>query len=168
MQRDKSERKVDGTGKPVANKLITEYFPGFAANGKKASATPGEQHETKNVSLDSGYKKKAKNMSTKRKLRDLPKWCSIPGTPFRVVNSILNDTCVFVLCYCMFPLCIALESGNILAKMKVMVPNTKKRKSMFFTFKLFVQSQKKCFSCMVHYNRSLSIFSKENAYWPFG
>lgn len=84
LQHDKSERKVEGTSKPVANKLITEYFSGFVTNGKKASATPGEQHEIKNSSLDSGRKHKSKNTSTNRKLRDVPKWCSIPGTPFRV------------------------------------------------------------------------------------
>ncbi|MED6173884.1 hypothetical protein PIB30_063885 [Stylosanthes scabra] len=84
FQREKSEKKVDGTNKPVANKLITEYFPGFAGNGKKAPAASGEQQETKNSSLDSGHKTKAKNTSTTRKLRDVPIWCSIPGTPFRV------------------------------------------------------------------------------------
>lgn len=105
LQHDKSERKLDGTGKPVANKLITEYFPGFATNGKKASATPGEQHEIKNSSSDSGRKHKAKITSTTRKLRDVPKWCSIPGTPFRVVNIFPSK---YLLCYCEFPLCIRL------------------------------------------------------------
>ncbi|XP_061374934.1 DNA cross-link repair protein SNM1 [Gastrolobium bilobum] len=84
LQHDKSERKVDGTSKPAANKLITEYFPGSATNGKKVSASPVEQHEMKNSGSDSGRKHKAKNMSTNRKLRDVPKWCTIPGTPFRV------------------------------------------------------------------------------------
>ncbi|KAL4350665.1 hypothetical protein HN51_032390 [Arachis hypogaea] len=84
LQREKSEKKVYGTTKPVTNKLITEYFPGSAGNGKKAPAASGEQLETKNSTLDSGHKSKAKNTSTNRKLRDVPQWCSIPGTPFRV------------------------------------------------------------------------------------
>ncbi|KAG5030876.1 hypothetical protein JHK85_014858 [Glycine max] len=55
LKHDKSERKVDGTGKPVANKLITEYFPGFASKEKKVSASPGEPQEKKNSGLDSGH-----------------------------------------------------------------------------------------------------------------
>ncbi|TKY74835.1 DNA cross-link repair protein SNM1 [Spatholobus suberectus] len=84
LKHDKSERKVDGTSKPVANKLITEYFPGFASKEKKVSATSGEQQEMKNSGLDSGRKNKSKNMPTNRKLRDVPKWCAVQGTPFRV------------------------------------------------------------------------------------
>ncbi|AES73494.1 DNA cross-link repair protein pso2/SNM1, putative [Medicago truncatula] len=83
MQHDKSERKVDGTVKPVANKLITEYFPGFATSGKKVSAPPVERNET-NTSGSSDRKRKAKNISTSTKIRDIPKWCAIQGTPFRV------------------------------------------------------------------------------------
>ncbi|RDX83704.1 DNA cross-link repair protein SNM1, partial [Mucuna pruriens] len=84
LKNDKSERKVDEINKPVANKLITEYFPGFGSKGKKVSATPEEQQEVKNSGLDSGRKHKAKNMPTNRKLRDIPKWCAVQGTPFRV------------------------------------------------------------------------------------
>ncbi|KAI5403918.1 hypothetical protein KIW84_051171 [Lathyrus oleraceus] len=84
LQHDKSERKVDGTVKPVANKLITEYFPGFATNEKKVSAPPVEQHEVKNSGSVSGRKRKANNTSTSTKSRDVPKWCAIQGTPFRV------------------------------------------------------------------------------------
>ncbi|XP_058785987.1 DNA cross-link repair protein SNM1-like [Vicia villosa] len=83
-QHDKSERKVDGTVKPVANKLITQYFPGFATNEKKVSAPPVEQPEVKNSGSISGRKRKAKNMSISTKTRDVPKWCTIQGTPFRV------------------------------------------------------------------------------------
>lgn len=90
LKHDKSERKVDGTGKPVANKLITEYFPGFASKEKKVSASPGEPQEKKNSGLDSGRKHKSKNTPTNRKLRDVPKWCAVQGTPFRVVNSNLK------------------------------------------------------------------------------
>ncbi|XP_004501410.1 uncharacterized protein [Cicer arietinum] len=83
-QHGKSDRKIDGTVKPAANKLITEYFPGFATNGKKVSAPPGEQHEMKNNGSVSDRKRKAKNMSTSTKIRDVPIWCTIQGTPFRV------------------------------------------------------------------------------------
>ncbi|XP_020206250.1 DNA cross-link repair protein SNM1 [Cajanus cajan] len=84
LKHDKSDSKVDGTSKPVANKLITEYFPGFASKEKKVSASPREQQEMKNSGLDSGRKHKSKNMPTNRKLRDVPKWCAVQGTPFRV------------------------------------------------------------------------------------
>lgn len=97
-QHDKSERKVDGTVKPVANKLITQYFPGFATNEKKVSAPPVEQPEVKNSGSVSGRKRKAKNMSISTKTRDVPKWCTIQGTPFRVVSNILFYTCLYVLC----------------------------------------------------------------------
>ncbi|KAL2346626.1 hypothetical protein Fmac_000626 [Flemingia macrophylla] len=83
LKRDKYERKVDGTSKPVANKLITEYFPGFASK-EKVTASPREQQQLKNSGLDSGRKHKSKNMPTNRKLRDVPKWCAVQGTPFRV------------------------------------------------------------------------------------
>ncbi|XP_068483018.1 uncharacterized protein [Phaseolus vulgaris] len=84
LKHDKSERKADGSIKPVANKLITEYFPGFASKEKKVFASPGEQKEMKNSGLDSGRKRKSKNVTANRKLRDVPKWCSVQGTPFRV------------------------------------------------------------------------------------
>lgn len=97
-QHGKSDRKIDGTVKPAANKLITEYFPGFATNGKKVSAPPGEQHEMKNNGSVSDRKRKAKNMSTSTKIRDVPIWCTIQGTPFRVVSNILCYTgvCLYV------------------------------------------------------------------------
>ncbi|KAG2400381.1 DNA cross-link repair protein [Vigna angularis] len=84
LKRDKSERKTDGSIKPPANKLITEYFSGFASKEKKVPASPGEQKEMKKSDLDSGRKHKSKNVTTNRKLRDVPKWCSVQGTPFRV------------------------------------------------------------------------------------
>lgn len=98
LKHDKSERKVDGTGKPVANKLMTGYFSGFASKEKKVSTSPGEPQEKKNNGLDSGRKHKSKNTPTNTMLYDVPKWCAIQGSPFRVVNSNLNDTCVFDLC----------------------------------------------------------------------
>ncbi|WJX41645.1 hypothetical protein P8452_28968 [Trifolium repens] len=83
-QHDKSERKADENVKPAANKLITEYFPGFVTKEKKASATAAEQHETKKSDSVSDRKRKAKDISTSAKIRDVPKWCAIQGTPFRV------------------------------------------------------------------------------------
>ncbi|KAI4316447.1 hypothetical protein L6164_024425 [Bauhinia variegata] len=87
LQNDPSERKVDETSKSAANKLITDYFTGSASNRKKVSATPGGRSGMKNSGSGSVDKSKAKNPSTtntKRKLRDIPSWCCIPGTPFRV------------------------------------------------------------------------------------
>jgi DNA cross-link repair 1A protein len=95
-QHDKSERNANENVKPAANKLITEYFPGFVPNEKKASATAAEQHETKKSDSVSDRKRKAKDISTSAKIRDVPKWCAIQGTPFRVVSSILYYTCLYV------------------------------------------------------------------------
>ncbi|XP_054819313.1 uncharacterized protein LOC129318516 [Prosopis cineraria] len=84
LHNDQSERKVDEISKAAANKLITDYFPGSVTNRKKVTAIPGEQHGIKGNSSDSGRKLKAKRPSTNRKSFDIPSWCCIPGTPFRV------------------------------------------------------------------------------------
>ncbi|CAJ1973604.1 unnamed protein product [Sphenostylis stenocarpa] len=84
LKHDKSDRKVYGASKPAANKLITEYFPGFASKEKKVSASPGVQKEMRNGGLDTSCKHKSKSVTTNRKLRNIPKWCFVQGTPFRV------------------------------------------------------------------------------------
>lgn len=100
LHNDQSERKVDEISKAAANKLITDYFPGSATNRKTVTATPGEQHGIKNNRLDSGRKHKAKKASTSKRSRDIPSWCCVPGTPFRVVNT--ESQHVFVLCHSLF------------------------------------------------------------------
>ncbi|KAJ7966339.1 DNA cross-link repair protein [Quillaja saponaria] len=81
---DSAEGKVDETSKPVLNKLITDYFPGSSTERKKDPIASGAQHRMKKTNSDSGRKKMAKNNVRNGKFRDVPSWCSIPGTPFRV------------------------------------------------------------------------------------
>ncbi|VVA11687.1 PREDICTED: DNA [Prunus dulcis] len=81
---DASEEPVDNS-KTAANKLITDYFPGFTTARKQVCTTSGEQQRVEKRGSGSGHKGgAAKNHVTTRKLRDIPSWCCIPGTPFRV------------------------------------------------------------------------------------
>ncbi|KAD1326118.1 hypothetical protein E3N88_43011 [Mikania micrantha] len=70
--------------KSVMNKLITDFFPGFAGKVKNNS-TAGGQAQVSKTNSNNGNKRSAtkKNFLNKR-FRDTPSWCSIAGTPFRV------------------------------------------------------------------------------------
>ncbi|KAI3715354.1 hypothetical protein L6452_22334 [Arctium lappa] len=68
--------------KMVTNKLITDFFPGFVRKVKK-SCTTGAQ-VGKNNSNDGNKRGGVKANFSNKKLRDIPSWCSITGTPFRV------------------------------------------------------------------------------------
>lgn len=71
------------------NKLITDFFPGFAGKVKKSCNTGAQVGRTN--SNDGNKHTKVKTDFLNRKLRDIPSWCSITGTPFRVVSSIFLD-----------------------------------------------------------------------------
>ncbi|KAK8602410.1 hypothetical protein V6N12_052218 [Hibiscus sabdariffa] len=81
----------DGTTKPAANKLITDFFPGMVSDRKKVCAPPrgehisgkGEQTSGKGQP-NSGRRPVQKNHVKNGKLKNIPSWCCIPGTPFRV------------------------------------------------------------------------------------
>lgn len=70
------------------NKLITEYFQGSTVSTSRACArsklSNGSRVNSCNKEL---FLRNAapKNHMQNFKLRDIPSWCSIPGTPFRVV-----------------------------------------------------------------------------------
>ncbi|KAL4650622.1 hypothetical protein ACB092_01G100800 [Castanea dentata] len=84
MHNDASEGIVDETNKVAANKLITDYFPGSASDRKKVT-TSGGQSRVETRSSNSGRKRAvSKNNVANRKFKDVPSWCCIPGTPFRV------------------------------------------------------------------------------------
>lgn len=77
----------DGS-KSASNKLITDYFPGFGGARKPVSTASREQPRVEKHQTGSGQKRAVvKNHVTNRKLRDVPSWCCVPGTPFRVVSS---------------------------------------------------------------------------------
>lgn len=73
---------VDLTKKPTMNKLITEYFSSPSSGKKNNLPSSRLQRRT---SKSAPYQKQlsAKSISN-GKNKDVPPWCSIPGTPFRV------------------------------------------------------------------------------------
>ncbi|XP_038897130.1 uncharacterized protein LOC120085288 isoform X2 [Benincasa hispida] len=82
---DGREGSIKGTNRTPANKLITDYFPGFATNKKNAcNISSGQKDVGKKIpdSLNKG--KTAKRNVRNGKLGNVPVWSCIPGTPFRV------------------------------------------------------------------------------------
>ncbi|XP_071742072.1 uncharacterized protein [Rutidosis leptorrhynchoides] len=68
--------------KITPNKLITDFFPGFTGKVKNSSSIGPQVGKTNS---NDGKKRTAGKMNfLNRKLRDIPSWCSITGTPFRV------------------------------------------------------------------------------------
>ncbi|KAA8546200.1 hypothetical protein F0562_003061 [Nyssa sinensis] len=80
-----TSKAPNDTRKLAANKLITDYFPGSAVDRKKDCTNSIRQSDILKNHSDSGHKQVAgKSLVRNRKHRDIPLWCSIPGTPFRV------------------------------------------------------------------------------------
>lgn len=75
----------------ASNKLITDFFTGSNSAGKKVSSVSTEQQQQESAKQDTSSAKKraAKSPANNRKLKNIPSWCSIPGTPFRVVMNLL-------------------------------------------------------------------------------
>ncbi|XP_062159334.1 DNA cross-link repair protein SNM1 [Alnus glutinosa] len=84
MHNDASEGTFDETKKLAENKLITDYFPGAATDRKKVNTSVGLSGLGKRCSKSGGKHAVVKNGIKNRKLMDVPLWCCIPGTPFRV------------------------------------------------------------------------------------
>ncbi|KAK9946785.1 hypothetical protein M0R45_012230 [Rubus argutus] len=85
MLNDALEGAVSDTSKTASNKLITDYFPGIATSRKQVCTTSREHQRVEKCQSGSGHKRAvAKNHATNRKVRDVPSWCCVPGTPFRV------------------------------------------------------------------------------------
>jgi len=95
---DGCEESTNGTNRTPTNKLITDYFPGFATNKKNAcSISTGQRDVGKKLpdSLNKDKSKTAKRNVRNEKLGNVPVWSCIPGTPFRVVsNSNLMNSCL--------------------------------------------------------------------------
>ncbi|XP_062023399.1 DNA cross-link repair protein SNM1 [Rosa rugosa] len=82
---DALEGTVGDSSKSASNKLITDYFPGFGGARKQLCTTSREQQRVEKRQSGAGRKRVVvKNHATNRKLRDVPSWCCVPGTPFRV------------------------------------------------------------------------------------
>lgn len=77
--------RVDEISKPTANKLITDFFPGLISDRKKICTNRNRKPVAGNCQPDAVGKHKVKNYIRNGRLRDIPPWCCIPGTPFRVV-----------------------------------------------------------------------------------
>lgn len=73
-------------GLAAGNKLITEYFPGSAIGRNRPSNQSNTRHGIEKASKDSVRKRGGpRNHASRGKVRDMPPWCHVPGTPFRVV-----------------------------------------------------------------------------------
>ncbi|KAI3711838.1 hypothetical protein L1987_70386 [Smallanthus sonchifolius] len=78
------EKLAQKETKTVTNKLITDFFPGFAGKVRK-SFTTGAQAQVGKTNSNNGNKRiTTKTNFSNKKSRDTPSWCSITGTPFRV------------------------------------------------------------------------------------
>lgn len=107
----------DKTKQLPGNKLITEYFQGrtidrnwACSNSKTAqnhsiTETPNkEMRIRKSASLKAATSRSIKNNG---RFKDIPSWCCIPGTLFRVVYdpSIPKNLISFCLASWLFPAC---------------------------------------------------------------
>lgn len=102
MPSDVSERVTENASKVAANKLITDYFPGYSSDRKKVCDTGRQQRAIVQGSSSSGRKRvTGKKHITKGKLKDPPSWCCISGTSFRVVNDFSDDCGLWVLYFCL-------------------------------------------------------------------
>ncbi|MBA0777626.1 hypothetical protein Gotri_005622 [Gossypium trilobum] len=84
MQTELSNVADDETTKPAANKLITDYFPGYVSDRKKVCTPTRGQNRSDKGQSSAGRRPVQKNNVKNGKLKDIPSWCCIPGTPFRV------------------------------------------------------------------------------------
>ncbi|XP_022139623.1 DNA cross-link repair 1A protein-like isoform X2 [Momordica charantia] len=82
---DGREGSINGANKTPANKLITDYFPGFASDKKNSCSIPSGQKDVEKKLSDSSHRGKTVKRNVKNgKLGNVPVWSCIPGTPFRV------------------------------------------------------------------------------------
>ncbi|KAI3965391.1 hypothetical protein MKX01_042872 [Papaver californicum] len=94
---ESSKISVEESKNVPGNKLITEFFPGSVAvdRRKNCPASSGQSMVERNnnsgrsvsarSSKDSGRKRvMSRDHGRNAKVRDIPSWCCVPGTPFRV------------------------------------------------------------------------------------
>lgn len=80
-----SELIVADDSKSAANKLITDYFSGPISE-KKSRKSSVVSEKVKERSGSKSKCPKQRNYACKGKRSEVPVWCCIPGTPFRVVR----------------------------------------------------------------------------------
>ncbi|XP_057505285.1 uncharacterized protein LOC130788572 isoform X2 [Actinidia eriantha] len=82
---DASRNAIGETSGLGANKLITDYFPGTVGHRKNdCTFSSGRIEAGKNRSDAQRKQIVVKKKVLNKKLRDIPQWCCVPGTPFRV------------------------------------------------------------------------------------
>lgn len=94
---------VDASTKP--SKLITDYFICPVSERKKVCASDRARPPAidrvqtavgRTCSSASCKRIQKKNPAKSAKSKDIPMWCSIPGTPFRVVNTLNKYLLIWV------------------------------------------------------------------------
>ncbi|KAL8153080.1 hypothetical protein V2J09_010840 [Rumex salicifolius] len=85
MEKELDNPTVGKTKKVAAGRLITDYFLGPGGVKKKSAIqSEGQQGTVRDQSRPNQRRIMNKCHVTSRKPRDVPLWCTIPGTPFRV------------------------------------------------------------------------------------
>lgn len=87
IRTDACRGAIDEISRPSVNKLITDFFPGSVGHRRKDCTSSSGRREVERSRSNPGRKQiVAKKNVMHKKLRDIPQWCCVPGTPFRVVN----------------------------------------------------------------------------------
>lgn len=87
---DASKSAAD-EAKSGTNKLITDYFLGPPSERKPVNiATNGQSGARRSHANTTPKSIHKKDRIRNGKQKDVPLWCSIPGTQFRVVNIVFN------------------------------------------------------------------------------
>ncbi|KAH7848041.1 hypothetical protein Vadar_033166 [Vaccinium darrowii] len=85
IRTDACRGAIDEISRPAANKLITDFFPGSVGHRRKDCTSSSGRCEVERSRSNAGRKQiVAKKNVMHKKLRDIPQWCCVPGTPFRV------------------------------------------------------------------------------------
>ncbi|KAH9611351.1 hypothetical protein KSS87_006105 [Heliosperma pusillum] len=66
------------------NKLITDFFASPLSHKKKNNLTSSGPQEREKAEADSRKRQVAVRKTVNGKRKDVPPWCTVPGTPFRV------------------------------------------------------------------------------------
>ncbi|GFY96780.1 sterile alpha motif (SAM) domain-containing protein [Actinidia rufa] len=82
---DTSRNAIGETSGLGANKLITNYFPGTVGHRKNDCTSSSGRLEAQKNRSDAQHKQiVVKKKVLNEKLREIPQWCCVSGTPFRV------------------------------------------------------------------------------------
>lgn len=79
-------RSVPDETKLGMNKLITDFFSGPRPVKRAETGTNGQSSVPRSKANTSNRRTEKKDHIRNGKQKDVPSWCSIPGTQFRVVS----------------------------------------------------------------------------------